>query len=87
MPITVLKEYSKYKESVENVLYYNKIVPKIKGYNIIHKITDTQIHNCLFLDDYDEPSVASNELILRTTSFQVYQDQVPLRILYQVKAN
>ena len=49
-----LKEYSKYKESVENVLYYNKIVPKIKGYNIIHKITDTQIHNCLFLDDYDE---------------------------------
>ena len=26
-----LKEYSKYKESVENVLHYNKIVPKIKG--------------------------------------------------------
>jgi len=49
-----LKEYLKYKESVENVLYYNKIVPKIKGYNIIHNITDTQIHNCLFLDDYDE---------------------------------
>ena len=49
-----LKEYSKYKESVENVLYYTKIVPKIKGYNIINNITDTQIHNCLFLDDYDE---------------------------------
>ena len=49
-----LKEYLKYKESVENVLYYNKIVPKIKGYNIIHRITDTQIHNCLFLDDFDE---------------------------------
>lgn len=49
-----LKEYLKYKESVENVLYYNKIVPKIKGYNIIHKITDTQIHKCLFLDNYDE---------------------------------
>jgi len=49
-----LKEYSKYKGSVENVLYYNKIVPKIKGYNIIHNITDTQIRNCLFLDYYDE---------------------------------
>jgi hypothetical protein len=49
-----LKEYLKYKESVENVLHYNKIVPKIKGYNIIHKITDIQIYNCLFLDDYDE---------------------------------
>jgi hypothetical protein len=49
-----LKEYSKYKESVENVLYYTKIVPKIKGYNIINNITDTQIYNCLFLDDYDE---------------------------------
>lgn len=49
-----LKEYSKYKESVENVLYYNKIVPKIKGYNVIHRITDTQIHNCLLMDDSDE---------------------------------
>ena len=39
-----------------------------------------------FLDHY-ETTVASNELILRTTSFQVYQDPVPLRILYQVKAN
>lgn len=49
-----LKEYSKYKESVENVLHYNKIVPKIKGYNIIHKIANIQIYNCLLLDNYDE---------------------------------
>jgi hypothetical protein len=49
-----LEEYSKYKESVENVLYYGKIVPKIKGYSVIHKITDTQIKYCLFLDYYDE---------------------------------
>jgi len=48
-----LKEYSTYKENVEQVLHYNKIVPKIKAYNIVNTITDTQIQNCLFVNEYD----------------------------------
>ena len=54
----------------------------------IHFKLSIKIHTSVltFFNHY-ETTVASNELILRTTSFQVYQDPAPLRILYQVKAN
>ena len=42
-----LKEYIKYKESVENVLHYDKIVPKIMG------ISNTIIFNFFFIIFFD----------------------------------
>jgi hypothetical protein len=43
----VLKEFMAYKTAVETISYYDKIVPKIKGYTIILKINSNTINNCI----------------------------------------
>jgi len=42
-----ITEFKRYKDSVENILNYNKIVPKIKGYYIISKIDNISINKCI----------------------------------------
>jgi hypothetical protein len=42
-----VNEYMTYKYSIENIKYYNKIAPKIKGYNIISEINNNDINNCI----------------------------------------
>lgn len=43
----VYSEYMSYKNAVESIEYYVNIVPKIKAYNIISKIDNNEINNCI----------------------------------------
>ena len=44
----VIKEFTAYKTAVETIEHYDKIVPKIKGYNLISNINNSEINECLF---------------------------------------
>ena len=48
-----INEYMTYKKSVENIKYYNKIAPKIKGYNIISSIDNNDINSCIINNNND----------------------------------